>query len=69
VERPDDRLDTVAWFRQAQSEAIITACRRDIDWMRDLIRHISHTGSLQYRDRTGIQHDILLTLPFAERYG
>lgn len=69
VERPDDRLDTVAWYRHAQSEAIIAACRRDIDWMRDLIRHISHTGSLRYRDRTGIQHEILLTLPFAERYG
>ncbi|WP_089719103.1 Zn-binding domain-containing protein [Candidatus Entotheonella palauensis] len=69
VERPDDRLDTVAWYRHAQSEAIINACRRDIDWMRDLIRQISHTGSLRYRDRTDIQHDVLLTLPFAERYG
>ncbi len=69
VERPDDRLDTVAWYRHAQSEAIITACQRDIDWMRDLIRHISDTGLLRYRDRTGVQHDILLTLPFAERYG
>ena len=71
VERPDDRLDTVAWYRHAQSEAMIAACRRDIDWMRDLIRHLSHTGSLRYRDRTGVQHEILLTstLPFAERYG
>ncbi len=69
VERPDDRLDTVAWYRHAQSEAIIAACRRDIDWMRDLMRHLSHTGALRYRDRTGIQHDVLLTLPFTERYG
>jgi DEAD/DEAH box helicase domain-containing protein len=71
VERPDDRLDTVAWYQHAQSEAIIADCRRDIDWMRDLIRHLSHTGSLRYRDRTGVQHEILLTstLPFAERYG
>jgi DEAD/DEAH box helicase domain-containing protein len=69
VERPDDRLDTVAWFRQAQSEVIIAACRRDIDWMRDLVHHLHRTGSLRYRDRTGIQHDVLLTLPFAEHYG
>lgn len=69
VERPDDRLATVAWYRHTQSETIITACRRDIDWMRDLIRHLSHTGSLRYRDRTGVQHEILLTLPFAARYG
>lgn len=69
VERPDDRLDTVAWYRHAQSEAIISACRRDIDWMRDLMHHMSATGSLRHRDRTGIQHEILLTSPFAERYG
>lgn len=73
VERPDDRLDTVAWYQHAQSEAIITACRRDIDWMRHLMRHLSDTGSLRYRDRTGVQHEVLLTLkltlPFAERYG
>ena len=69
VERPDDRLDTVAWHRSAQSEAIIAACRRDIDWMRDLIRHIHDAGALRYRDRAGAQHDLLLTLPFAERYG
>jgi DEAD/DEAH box helicase domain-containing protein len=71
VERPDDRLDTVTWYRHAQSEAIITACRRDIDWMRDLIRHIRHTGSLRYRDRTGVQHEVSLTLPLpvAEHYG
>ena len=56
-------------WRQAQSEAIITACQRDLDWMRDLVHHIRHTGSLRYRDRTGIQHDVLLTLPFAEHYG
>ncbi len=69
VERPDDRLDTVAWYRHAQSETIITTCRRDIDWMRDLVRHISATGSLRHRDRTGTQHEVLLTSPFAERHG
>ncbi len=63
VERPDDRLDTVAWYRHAQSEAIVAASRRDIDWMRDLIRHGSSTGSLRYRDRTDIQHEIPLNLP------
>ena len=69
VERPDDRLDTVAWHRSAQSEAIIAACRRDIDWMCDLVRRIHDAGGLRYRDRAGAQHDLLLTLPFAERYG
>ncbi len=65
VERPDDRLDTVAWYRHAQSEAIVAACRRDIDWMRDLIRHHNRTGSLRYRDRTDIQHDMPLNVPSA----
>lgn len=63
MERPDDRLDTVAWYRHAQSEAIVAACRRDIDWMRNLIRHGSSTGSLRYRDRMDMQHEIPLNLP------
>jgi DEAD/DEAH box helicase domain-containing protein len=53
IERPDDSVETLRWFREGARDRIIEHCRRDIGLLRELVRHGARTGSLYYRDRSG----------------
>lgn len=53
VERPDDGLQTIRWFRQGARDRVVEACRRDIELLRALVAHGSRTGTLLYRDHAG----------------
>jgi len=68
IERPDDSIDTLQWYRQGDMERLLQMCRRDIDLLRDLARYGCRTGSLQYRDRSGTCKTLPVSWQFAEDY-
>lgn len=68
IERPDDSIDTLQWYRQGDMERLLQMCRRDIDLLRNLARHGCRTGSLQYRDRSGTCKPLPVSWQFAEDY-
>jgi DEAD/DEAH box helicase domain-containing protein len=67
-ERPDDSLDTLRWYREGDIEHLLHVCRRDVDWLRDLMRHGSTTGTLNYRDRAGTRRTLPVSWQRAEDY-
>jgi DEAD/DEAH box helicase domain-containing protein len=67
-ERPDDSLDTLQWYREGDIERLLHVCRRDVDWLRDLMRHGSSTGTLHYRDRSGTRRTLPVSWQRAEDY-
>jgi DEAD/DEAH box helicase domain-containing protein len=67
-ERPDDSLNTLQWYREGDIERLLHVCRRDVDWLRDLMRHGSMTGTLNYRDRSGIQRTLPVSWQLTEDY-
>lgn len=58
IERPDDSGLTLQWYQEGNTERLIQLCRRDTDLMRDLVRHICTTGTLDYRDRSGTRRTV-----------
>jgi DEAD/DEAH box helicase domain-containing protein len=68
IERPDDSIDTLQWYRQGDIERLLHVCRRDIDLLRDLVCHGYRTGSLEYRDRSGTRKTLPVSWQFAEDY-
>jgi DEAD/DEAH box helicase domain-containing protein len=60
IERPDESLDTLDWFRQGDRHRVVEHCQRDIELLRALVHHGLTTGSLMYRDLTGERHAMLV---------
>lgn len=54
-ERPDEALQTLEWFQEGERERIVQQCRRDVELLQALVRHGVETGSLWYRDQTGVR--------------
>ena len=69
IDRPDDSLQTVAWYRDGRTERLIELCRRDINLIRDLMRHGATAGTLQYSDRTGTKGSIPVNWTFTKTHG
>ncbi len=69
IDRPDDRLQTVTWYQEGNTERLINLCRRDIDLIRELVRYGTTTGALRYRDRMGESDSIPINWTFADAYG
>jgi DEAD/DEAH box helicase domain-containing protein len=69
IDRPDDSLQTVTWYREGHTERLIELCRRDINLIRDLVRHGAVAGTLQYSDRTGTKGSIPVHWTFSETHG
>ena len=69
IHRPDDSLQTVTWYREGHTERLIELCRRDINLIRDLMRHGAIAGTLQYSDRTGAKGSIPVHWTFSETHG
>jgi DEAD/DEAH box helicase domain-containing protein len=69
IDRPDDSLQTVTWYREGHTERLIELCRRDINLIRDLVRHGAVAGILQYSDRTGTKGSIPVHWTFSETHG
>jgi DEAD/DEAH box helicase domain-containing protein len=65
-ECPDDRLDTLQWYREGDIERLLQVCRRDVDLLRDLRRHGRTAGTLNYRDRSGTQRTLPISWQLAE---
>jgi DEAD/DEAH box helicase domain-containing protein len=66
IDRPDDSLRTLAWFRQGDRDRIAEHCRRDIELLRTLVRHGATTGSVFYRDLAGARSAIPVQWPALE---
>jgi len=69
INRPDDSLQTVTWYREGHTERLTELCRRDINLIRDLMRHGAIAGTLQYSDRTGTKGSIPVHWTFSETHG
>jgi DEAD/DEAH box helicase domain-containing protein len=69
VERPDDAMQTIHWFREDARDRVIDSCRRDIELLRDLVAYGSRTGTLQYRDHAGQPQVIAVNWHLAELDG
>jgi DEAD/DEAH box helicase domain-containing protein len=69
INRPDESLHTLQWFRQGERNRIVEHCRRDITHLRALVRHGAHTGHVWYRDRTDARQAFAVHWQFAEHDG
>jgi DEAD/DEAH box helicase domain-containing protein len=69
VERPDDSLQTIRWFREGTRNRVIDSCRRDVELLRALVVHGSRTGTLQYLDHTGQRQVFAVNWQMATRDG
>jgi DEAD/DEAH box helicase domain-containing protein len=69
IDRPDDSLQTLHWFRQGEQDRIIQHCRRDVELIRALVQHGATTGSLWYRDHTGERRALPVPWQSAEQHG
>jgi DEAD/DEAH box helicase domain-containing protein len=63
VERPDDSLRTLDWFRQGDRNRIAEYCRHDLKLLRALVHHGATTGSIFYRDLSGERHAMPVQWP------
>jgi DEAD/DEAH box helicase domain-containing protein len=48
-----DGLQSLAWWREGRVAEVEAYCRRDVELMRDLLRHAEEQGHLCFRTRTG----------------
>jgi DEAD/DEAH box helicase domain-containing protein len=69
IDRPDESLQTLQWFRQGERNRIVQYCQRDITHLRALVRHGAHTGHVWYRDRTDTRQAFAVNWQFAEHDG
>ncbi len=69
INRPDESLQTLQWFRQGDRNRIVQYCRRDITHLRALVRHGAHTGHVWYRDRTDARQAVAVNWQFAQHDG
>jgi DEAD/DEAH box helicase domain-containing protein len=69
VDRPDESLQTLQWFRQGNRDRIVQYCRRDIAHLRALVQHGGHAGHLMYRDRANVRQALAVHWQFAQGYG
>jgi hypothetical protein len=69
VDRPDDSLATVEWYREGHTEQLINLCRRDIDFIQELIHYGAVNGTLWYRDRLGQRSAVSVHWPFITTHG
>jgi DEAD/DEAH box helicase domain-containing protein len=69
IDRPDESLQTLQWFRQGDRNRIVQYCRRDIAHLRALVQHGAHTGHIMYRDRTNTQQVLAVPWQFTQYNG
>jgi DEAD/DEAH box helicase domain-containing protein len=69
LNRPDDSLHTLDWFRQGQRDRVAEHCRRNIELLQALVHHGITTGSLFYCDHSGERRALPVHWQFAEYDG
>ncbi|MBM3223867.1 MAG: DUF1998 domain-containing protein, partial [Candidatus Tectomicrobia bacterium] len=53
--RGDESVQTLQWYQEGDRERIVKQCRRDLDLLKALVRYGSDTGTLWYRDHSGVR--------------
>jgi DEAD/DEAH box helicase domain-containing protein len=69
VNRPDESLQTLQWFRQGNRDRIVQYCRRDIAHLRALVQHGAHAGHIMYRDRADARQALAVHWQLAQDDG
>ena len=69
LERPDDSLHTLQWYQAGDRERIVQQCRRDLEFLRALVRYGASTGTVLYRDAAGVRATIPVHWPWLQQYG
>jgi DEAD/DEAH box helicase domain-containing protein len=69
LDRPDDSLRTLDWFRQGQRDRVAEHCRRNVELLQALVHHGATTGSILYCDHSGKRRALPVHWQFAEYDG
>ena len=69
LERPDDSLRTLQWYQAGDRERIVQQCRRDLEFLRALVRYGARTGTVLYRDAAGVRTTIPVHWQRLQQYG
>jgi DEAD/DEAH box helicase domain-containing protein len=69
LDRPDDSLHTLDWFRQGERDRVAAHCRRNVELLQALVHHGATTGSIVYCERSGERRALPVHWQFAEYDG
>jgi DEAD/DEAH box helicase domain-containing protein len=69
IDRPDESLQTLQWFRQGDRDRLVQYCRRDIAYLRALLQQGAHTGQIMYRDSADARQALAVHWQFAQDDG
>jgi DEAD/DEAH box helicase domain-containing protein len=69
LDRPDDSLHTLDWFRHGERDRVAEHCRRNVELLQALVHHGVTTGSILYCDHSGERRALPVHWQFAEYDG